>query len=118
MSTSEVDANVVERYWVPMPEQFERAADRLAEAHGDRVERYEVCRNYLNDRVQGFRIGEGSRNVVFLGTVHGHEPAGTCGLLALMDGLLRGRVPGSDEPYEPAGRLLRELAIDCVPMGN
>ena len=118
MSTPEIDANVLQRYWVPMPDQFEKAADRLVEAHAGRIERYEVCRNYLNDRVHGFRIGEGSRQVLFLGTVHGHEPAGTCGLLALLDGLLSGRVPGSDQPYEPARRLLEQFAIDCVPMGN
>jgi hypothetical protein len=83
MSDASVDGRIIERYCVPMPDAFERASSQLVEQYPGRIERYELCRNHLNDRFYGFRLGHGSRNVVLLGAVRGREAAGTCGLLAI-----------------------------------
>ena len=118
MADTRTEAMTEEKYWTPTPEGFVRATERMLETYGERVNRYELCRNYLDEPVYALRIGRGTRNVVFLGCVHGHEPAGTCGLMALMDGLLGGKVPGSDDSFDPAPMLLNEFSIECVPMAN
>jgi hypothetical protein len=109
---------IEQRYWSPTPEQFQVAAERLSATYPGALQRYELCRNDLGESIEVFRFGQGALSVLLLARVHGHEPAGTCGLLALMDGLLSGRVPGSCITFAPAKALLEQLSIECVPMAN
>lgn len=112
------DAVIEECYWVHSPELFERAGTRLLETYPDHIQRYHLCTNDLGEPVWVFRLGHGQRNVVLLGRTHGHEPAGTCGLVALMDGLLSAKVPGTNMPYDQAERLLHGFTLECIPMVN
>lgn len=113
-----ISAAIEERYWYPSPEQFGAASDQLLQRHPDALRRYELCQNDLAEPIYVFSLGRGPRRVVLLARVHGHEPAGTCGLLALMDSLLSGREPGTEAPFEAAHSLLDEYTIECVPMAN
>ena len=78
---------LVQRYWVGSPELFSERMREIVELHPDKIEAFELCKNNLEQPVPGFRMGKGSKHVFLLGREHGHEPVGTCGLAAPMEGL-------------------------------
>jgi hypothetical protein len=63
-------------------------------------------------------MGKGSKNVFLLGREHGHEPVGTCGLTALIEGLVEGRIPGSDHKFPLAEKLLKRFKFHIFPLMN
>ena len=113
-----VSQDLVQRYWVHTPELFDERMDEILRLHGRVIDGFELCKNNAGEVVRGFRMGRGKRHVFLLGREHGHEPVGTCGLTALMEGLATGTVPGSGRPYPDAANLLDRLTLHLFPLTN
>jgi len=110
--------DLIERYWVDGPKDFERRMKGIVALHPDKIEPFELCKTSSDIPVPGFLMGQGKRHVFLLGRVHGHEPAGTCGLVALMEGLARSKVPASEHQFKEAQRILNNFKLNIFPMLN
>jgi len=77
-----------------------------------------VCKTSSDIPVPGFLMGQGKRHVFLLGRVHGHEPAGTCSLVAPMEGLAKSKVPASEHQFKEAQRILNNFKLSIFPMLN
>lgn len=109
---------LVERYWVDSPKLFEERMQEIVELHPNKVESFELCKNNLGQSVPGFRMGRGTKNVFLLGREHGHEPVGTCGLAAFMEGLAEARVPASSQSFSEAHEILNNFTLHMFPLMN
>ncbi len=109
-------SNLVERYWVDSPKLFEERIKEIVDLHPNKIEVFELCKNNLCQSVPGFRMGRGSKHVFLLGREHGHEPVGTCGLAALMEGLAEARVPASVQQFSEAEEILDKLTLHMFPL--
>jgi hypothetical protein len=108
----------VDRYWVPDPRDFEDRSTEILSLYPSVITSFELCKAASGDLVSGFRLGRGKRRGFLLGRVHGHEPSGTCGLTALMEGLASGKSPDTGEQFEEAQVILDEWTLDLFPMVN
>jgi len=110
--------DLVQRYWVDSSDLFSERMREIVELHPDKIEAFELCRNNLGQTVPGFRMGEGTKHVFLLGREHGHEPVGTCGLAALMEGLAEAKVPGSSQRFDEAEEILSHMTLHMFPLMN
>ena len=110
--------NLVERYWVDSPKLFEERMKEIVGLHTDKIEAFELCKNNLGQSVPGFRMGRGLKNVFLLGREHGHEPVGTCGLAAFMEGLAEARAPASAQKFGESEEILDKLTLHMFPLMN
>jgi hypothetical protein len=110
--------NLVERYWVDSPKLFAERMKELVALHPDKIEPFELCQNNLGQSVPGCRMGKGTKHVFLLGREHGHEPVGTCGLAALMEGLAEAKVPDSNQQFSAAEAILDSLTLHLFPLMN
>lgn len=89
---------------------------QLANRHLEAVECGEIARSASGLPVYHFRLGRGPRAVALLSGMHGCEPSGPRGLLALLDSLLSDARPfGQALDRE---RLLSRLTLHVFPMIN
>jgi len=109
---------IVERYWVDTPEAFKNRITEIVSLHPEKIESFELCKTASGISVPGFRMGQGEKTVFLLGREHGHEAVGTCGLVALMEGLANSKVPGSEKTFRQAEKILDQLTINIFPMLN
>ena len=104
------------RYW------FFRASDgldrfrRLAFAHVNECAFGEIARSASGLPVYSFRMGKGSRPIVFISGMHGCEPSGPRGLLALLDALLGGQKPFNISV--DTSKLLSAITLYVIPLIN
>jgi len=110
--------DLIERYWVDSPKAFERKTKEIVTHYPNQIKPFELCKTSSGIPVLGFLVGQGKRHAFLLGRVHGHEPAGTCGLVALMEGLAREKVPGSEHRFKGAQRILNSFKLNIFPMLN
>jgi len=108
----------LERYWVDSPKAFEKRMKEIVSLYPDKIEPFELCKTASGVPVPGFRMGRGERHVFLLGRVHGHEPSGTCGLVALMEGLANNKVPDTGKPFDEARKILDQFSLQIFPMMN
>lgn len=113
-----MSSSIVKRYWVDRPRAFELRMREVVALNPKRIKPFELCKTASGISVHGFRMGRGEKHVFLLGRMHGHEAVGTCGLLALLEGLAENRVPGSEKPFNPAESILRNLTLKILPMLN
>ena len=111
-------SQLLRRYWVDSPSRFYARIRESTTRHAGVIEAFELCRSASGLMVPGYRIGHGTAHAIFLGRVHGHEPSGTCGLTALMDGLAGGVSPDGDEPFPKAEAILNEMTLHVFPLVN
>ena len=110
--------SVVERYWLDDPQHFFEKASKVLSGHADAVEVFELCTTTEGIPVSGFRIGTVDESVFVLGGVHGHEPGGPSGLLALAEGLLSATVPGTQQAFDSAHSILSDFTVHVFPLLN
>jgi len=108
----------LDRYWVDSPRAFEKRMKEIVSLYSDKIEPFELCETASGVPVPGFRMGRGERHVFLLGRVHGHEPSGTCGLVALIEGLANSNVPDTGKPFGEAQRILDHFTIRIFPLVN
>jgi len=108
----------LERYWVDSPKAFEKRMKEIVSLYPDKIEPFELCKTASGVSVPGFRMGRGKRHVFLLGRVHGHEPSGTCGLVALVEGLANSKVPDTEKPFDEAQKILDHFTIRIFPLVN
>jgi hypothetical protein len=113
-----IDEAIVEKYWVESPNAFNKRIKEIISFHTGEVEVLELCKNSLGKPVPEIRLGKGAKHVYLLGRMHGHEAVGTCGLTALIEGLLEGKTPGSEHSFKEARRILESFKLHIFPMYN
>jgi len=110
--------DLIERYWIDSPKAFGQRMKEIVDLHPSEIETFELCKNSLGQSVPGFRMGIGPRNVFLSGREHGHEPVGTCGLTALIEGLAKAKIPGSNRRFPPAEKILKHFTLHIFPLMN
>lgn len=111
-------SRMLQRYWVDSPDKFRRRIHEIVSQNAGLIEAFELCRSASGLPVPGYRIGRGPHHAVLLGRVHGHEPSGTCGLTALLEGLAVGKSPDRGDPFPQARDILDRLTLHVFPMVN
>jgi hypothetical protein len=109
---------LVKRYWVDSPTTFEKRLSEIINLHPDDIEDFELCKTNLGQKVPGIRMGRGSKNIFLLGREHGHEPVGTCGLTALIEGLAEGKIPEVNKKFNRANEILNKFTLHIFPLMN
>lgn len=113
-----IECDLVKRYWVDSATAFERRITEIVEVNENRIELFELCKNNVGQKVPGIRMGKGLRNIFLLGREHCHEPAGTCGLTAIAEGLAKAEVPGLNNGFPAARDILENFTLYMLPIMN
>jgi hypothetical protein len=113
-----MDKGLVERYWAPAPGPYAKLMADVVSRHPGSIEAFELCKTTSGWSVPGYRMGKGRTHVFLIGREHGHEPAGNCGLAAVMEGLASGALPASGKSFPQASAILERTTLHLFPLMN
>jgi Zinc carboxypeptidase len=65
-----------------------------------------------------FRCGTGRRNALFIARIHGHEPAGTSGIIMFLNSIIKKMDLDGNDISSFVERLFSEFTLHFVPMVN
>lgn len=78
--------------------------------------------NLLNDKAEVplwvFSYGTGLRHILFIGRIHGHEPAGTSGIIAFLEAIMQQHDWQGNDITAFTEQLQSEFTLHFIPMVN
>jgi len=104
------------KYWFLRPADGFNLFRQIAFANSDSCSFCEIARSASDLPVYRFRIGNGPKHIVLMSGMHGCEPSGPRGLLAILDALLSGSAPFGISLN--GSKLLTALTIHVLPLVN